>query len=94
MSTGENEQGLRSVTDLTRFVSIAILILHFYTMCHATFAVWRLTITFADKIIVNLMRLPFLRNTWNTKLSILVLLVVFLFGCKGKKNEKYPFTRH
>jgi len=28
--TGENEQGLRKIIDLTRFASIFILLLHFY----------------------------------------------------------------
>ncbi|MGR9902771.1 YWFCY domain-containing protein, partial [Escherichia coli] len=28
--TGENEQGLRKIVDLTRFASIFILLLHFY----------------------------------------------------------------
>ncbi|MEI9911582.1 MAG: YWFCY domain-containing protein [Bacteroidota bacterium] len=29
MSTGENEQGLRKITDMTRLMSIVILALHF-----------------------------------------------------------------
>jgi hypothetical protein len=30
MSTGENEQDLRKVMDMTRLLSILILLLHFY----------------------------------------------------------------
>ncbi len=30
MHTGENEQGLRKILDMTRLISIALLIFHFY----------------------------------------------------------------
>ncbi|MGI8584361.1 MAG: YWFCY domain-containing protein [Chitinophagaceae bacterium] len=33
MQTGENEQGLRKILDLTRMISIAILFFHFYYCC-------------------------------------------------------------
>ena len=34
MQTGENEQGLRKILDLTRMISITLLILHFYYYCY------------------------------------------------------------
>ncbi len=37
MHTGENEQGLRKILDMTRLISIALLIIHFYYYCCATF---------------------------------------------------------
>lgn len=38
MNTGENEQGLRKITDFTRLLSIAILVIHFY--CHRKLAMY------------------------------------------------------
>lgn len=88
MSTGENEQGLRSVVDFTRLLSIAILILHFYTICYPAFRQWRLTAAVTDHIINHLAHLPFFRSILIAKLTVLLLLVVFLLGIKGKKDEK------
>jgi hypothetical protein len=34
INTGENEQGLRSIIDLTRMISIVLLFLHFYFFCY------------------------------------------------------------
>jgi hypothetical protein len=33
--TGENEQDLRKIMDLTRFLSVVLLLLHFYYSCYA-----------------------------------------------------------
>lgn len=38
MNTGENEQGLRKIIDMTRMISIVILLLHFYNYCYNAFA--------------------------------------------------------
>ena len=37
MQTGENEQALRKILDMTRLISIAILVLHFYYYCYTAF---------------------------------------------------------
>jgi hypothetical protein len=34
MQTGENEQALRQIIDITRLCSIVILMLHFYYYCY------------------------------------------------------------
>jgi len=88
MNTGENEQGLRAIMDLTRLLSFVVLLIHFYTYCHVAFAQWHLTVPIADKIIVSFNRLPLFKNIWTTKLSVLLLAGVFLAGIKGKKDEK------
>jgi len=43
MNTGENEQGLQKVLDMTRLISIVLLILHFYYYCYQAFDEWQLT---------------------------------------------------
>ena len=35
MNTGENEQGLRKIIDMTRLISIVLLALHFYYYCYS-----------------------------------------------------------
>ncbi len=43
MHTGENEQGLRKILDLTRMISMAVLLIHFYYYCYGAFQQWELT---------------------------------------------------
>lgn len=86
--TGENEQGLRSVIDFTRLLSIALLLIHIYLHCHAALNKWGLTATVVDKVMLQIGRLPVFSGPLMVKLSALLLLVVFLMGIKGKKDEK------
>lgn len=88
MNTGENEQGLRKIIDMTRLISIAMLALHFYYYCHAAFEQWHLTATLTDRILDNI-RLTGLFNSFSTsKLLSLAFLVISLVGAKGRKDEK------
>jgi len=86
--TGENEQGLRAMLDFTRLVSIAILIIHFYGVCHTAFARWGWTAPVIDNIAFHFLKLPMFKTVWSTKLSALLMLVVYLVGIRGKKEEK------
>ncbi|MHB1177175.1 MAG: conjugal transfer protein MobC [Daejeonella sp.] len=88
MHTGENEQALRKITDFTRLLSIAILAIHFYFFCHAAFAAWGLTAEIVDRVIATVIRLGIFKTTVASKGAALLLLVVSLFGVKGKKDEK------
>ena len=40
---GENDEGLRKIIDMTRIISVALLILHFYYYCYAAFHQWNST---------------------------------------------------
>ena len=91
MNTGENEHGLRAVIDLTRMLSIAILLLHFYIVCHPAFEAWGLTVEVADRIVGNLGKLPVFKTAFYAKLSAFVLLCIFLTGIRGKKDEKLQY---
>jgi hypothetical protein len=48
MHTGENEQGLRKILDMTRLISIVILSIHFYYYCYLAFQVLQLTAPLTD----------------------------------------------
>lgn len=88
MHTGENEQALRKITDFTRLLSIAILAIHFYFFSHTAFAAWGLTAEILDRLIATVVRIDIFKTSVASKGAALLLLVVSLFGVKGKKNEK------
>lgn len=86
--TGENEQGLRKIVDLTRFASIFILLLHFYYCCYVAFEQWEITSTITDRLMKNISNTGLFHNQLTSKLMALGLLVISLFGAQGKKDEK------
>jgi hypothetical protein len=87
MQTGENEQGLRKIIDLTRMISIAILLLHFYFYCYRAFVIWGWTSTISDRILSNLQSGLF-KNIYFSKIIAIGLLFISLIGARGKKDEK------
>ena len=87
MQTGENEQGLRKIIDLTRMISIAILLLHFYFYCYSAFAAWGWTSTISDRILTNF-KSGLFKNFNFSKIIALGLLFISLIGARGKKDEK------
>lgn len=88
MNTGENEQGLRKITDMTRLMSIVVLALHFYFYCYHAFKEWELTAEIADRLLTNIQNTGLFDRFNNSKLIALALLVISLFGSRGKKDEK------
>lgn len=86
--TGENEQGLRKIVDLTRFASIFILLLHFYYYCYVAFEQWEITSTITDRLMKNISNTGLFHNQHTSKFMALGLLVISLFGAQGKKDEK------
>jgi DNA-binding transcriptional regulator YbjK/uncharacterized membrane protein YgdD (TMEM256/DUF423 family) len=86
--TGENEQGLRKIIDLTRFGGIFILLLHFYYFCHQAFAQWELTSTITDRLLKNISQTGLFNGLFLSKLIALGLVVISLLGAQGKKEEK------
>jgi len=86
--TGENEQGLRKILDLTRFASIFILLLHFYYFCYGAFVQWEVKSTISDRLMVNIARTGLFNNLYISKVLAFGLLVISLIGALGKKDEK------
>ena len=86
--TGENEQGLRKIIDLTRFASIFILLLHFYYFCYVVFEQWEIKSTITDRLMSNISRTGLFVNSFTSKFVGLGLLIISLFGAQGKKDEK------
>ncbi|UAY55671.1 conjugal transfer protein MobC [Arachidicoccus terrestris] len=88
MKTGENEQGLKQAMDLTRGIAIVILIIHFYYECYKAFSVWGLTFPITDRLLGNIVHMPFFAGFLETKLIALGFLLLSLLGVSGKKSEK------
>ncbi|TXE13760.1 conjugal transfer protein TraG [Algoriphagus aquimarinus] len=88
MQTGENEQGLRKILDMTRLMGVGVLGLHFYYYCYATFRDWRLVSDLTDGVLENIFNTGLFENFYTSKVIAVVLLAISLLGIKGRKNEK------
>jgi len=87
MGTGENEQALRKIIDLTRICSIAVLTLNIYVFCYAAFQQWGYTHPWIDQVLAVVERTALFHTIWHTKLLSLALLLISLIGAQGKKTE-------
>lgn len=88
MQTGENEQALRKILDMTRLISIVILMIHFYYYCYVAFREWGLVSEFSDRILGNIKNTGIFSGFHRSKLISLGMLIISLLGAKGRKNEK------
>lgn len=91
MQTGENEQALRKILDMTRLISIIILVIHFYYYCYSAFSQWHLVSGFSDKIMGNIHHTGLFSNFHKSKLFALGFLIISLMGAKGRKDEKLNY---
>lgn len=88
VQTGENEQALRKILDMTRLISIVILVIHFYYYCYGAFLEWGLSSAFSDQILSNIYRTGLFSYFTKSKLISLGFLIISLLGTKGRKDEK------
>ncbi len=91
MQTGENEQGLRKILDLTRGISLVILFLHFYYYCNPAFREWKLTTPITDRLLNNIEHSGLFGQVNKSKLISLGFLFISLIGAKGRKNENLKY---
>ncbi|PWJ96012.1 YWFCY motif protein, partial [Flavobacterium araucananum] len=91
IQTGENEQALRKILDMTRLISIIILTIHFYYYCYTAFREWHLVSGFSDKIMCNIYHTGLFSNFHKSKLFALGFLIISLIGAKGRKDEKLNY---
>lgn len=91
MNTGENEQGLRKILDMTRMISIVLLCLHCYYYCYRAFESWHWTTGLTDDLISNIIKTGLFNQFHTSKLMALGFLCISLIGAKGKKEEKLSY---
>ncbi len=84
--TGENDNDLRKILDLTRLLSVSLLLLHIYFTCYAAFEQWQLTSAFTYRIIHQISNAGLFSNFHSAKLLSLLFLAVGLLGVQGKKD--------
>jgi hypothetical protein len=88
MQTGENDQAMRKILDMTRLISIAVLLLHFYETCYGAFAGWHWVSALTDRLLANIVRTGLFSSFLKPKLIALAFLAIALIGVRGKKDEK------
>lgn len=88
MQTGENEQALRKILDMTRLMSLCILAIHFYYYGYEAFKKWNLVSSLTNNILSNIYHTGLFQNFSRSKLLALILLFISLLGAKGRKDEK------
>jgi len=91
MQTGENDQALRKILDMTRLIAIVILCIHYYFYLYTAFHHWGLTLDFTDRLLGNVAKTGLFHSFINSKLIALGFLVISLLGAKGRKDEKLSF---
>lgn len=91
IQTGENEQALRKILDMSSLISITILTLHFFYYCYTAFREWNLTVDLTDWLMGNIMNTSLFSNFHKSKLIALGFLAISLMGAKGRKDEKLNF---
>jgi len=91
MNTGENEQDLRKILDLTRIISIVLLLLHFYFYCYTAFEAWGFTAKISDRLLNNIARTGLFAKFTTTKLISFGFLIISLLGARGRKDENLNY---
>jgi hypothetical protein len=86
-TTGENDQGLRKIMDMTRMLSLSILLIHFYIDCYSLFHRLGFTASLVDTFMAQLAGFSIFHDPVLAKLASLLLLFISLVGVKGKKQE-------
>lgn len=89
--TGENDQGLRKIIDMTRMISIVLLLVHFYYFCYGAFQAWHLTYEITDRLLSNIGRTGLFAGFQQSKLFALAFLFISLIGAKGRKHEQLNY---
>lgn len=91
MRTNENEMGLKTIMDMTRLISVAVLLLHFYDSCYVFFQEKGWTHAIGNKILDNIHRTGLFTNLHKAKFIALGFLALSLLGVKAKKGEEFNY---
>lgn len=91
LQTGENQQALRKILDMTRLISMGILVLHFYYYCYAPFQLWGLSTQFGARLLDTIRNTGLFETFLRSKLISLGFLCISLLGAKGRNEEKLNY---
>jgi YWFCY protein/Type IV secretory system Conjugative DNA transfer len=93
MQTGENEQGLRKILDMSRMISLILLILHIYFHCYYVFLKWGLVSKITDRILIAVCHTGLFSGFQKSRLIALGFLMISLMGGQGRKDEKIHYRK-
>jgi hypothetical protein len=79
------------IMDLTRMISIILLVIHFYYYCYGAFVEWGLTYKMIDRLLLTIRQSGFFSSFHKSKLFALLFLAISLIGAKGSKSEKHNY---
>lgn len=88
MHTGEDEQGLRKILDMTRLISLVLLALHFYFYCYRAFEAWGWRASITDRLLSNISRAGLFTSLLKSKLIALGFLAISLLGARATKDQQ------
>jgi len=91
MRAGDNDHGLRKIMDMTRAISIVILLLHFYYYCYGALKEWHYTHILVDRIVNNISKTGLFSHFHKTKFIAMGFLALSSLGAKGRKEEKFTW---
>ena len=91
LQTGENDQALRKIIDLTRWIAVGILLVHFYYYGYSGFRTWQLQHDFIDRCILVLKSTGIFSHFLFSKALAFIFLCISFLGTKGRKDEKINF---
>lgn len=87
MAMSENELGLKKIIDMTRMISIVLLLIHFYYYCYGAFKEWQLTYPITDRLLSNINNSGLFKTFNKSKLIALAFLIISLIGARGRKSD-------
>lgn len=90
-NTNENEAGLKEIMNMTRAISVVLLLLHFYVECYGFFQLHGWTHPVVNRILNNIHRTGLFNSFNKAKLIALAFLALSLLGAKARKDEKPRF---
>lgn len=86
MQTGENQHALRRVLDMTRMISLALLLLHTYYYGYVAFAAWGLHSAWGDRVLSTIGLTGLFDHFNRAKWFSLLFLTLSLWGVQGRKD--------
>ncbi|BBE16054.1 mobilization protein BF0133 [Aquipluma nitroreducens] len=91
IQTGENEQAMRKILDMTRLISIIILVIHFYYYSYVAFQEWGLSNQLSDRLLGNICSTGLFGSFHKSKFIALGFLLISLLGARGRKDNKLNY---
>jgi hypothetical protein len=92
MRTNENELGLKKIMDMTRLISVLLLMLHFYYSCYTFFQLTGWTHSVGETILNNIQQTGLFSSFHKSKMIALGFLILSLLGVKARPGEQFNYA--